>query len=136
MLQAGVRSARGNVPVGFPPELTPYSFLSGNGRSRILSYRRMPHQGNPRVWPRKLPCPLGQGGRSAAWVPGSQVSSHPGQVKRPPSEGDPLSARAGGVATPGSKTAAFHREGRLCRMLSGLVFCRRFGLAFEFSGMA
>lgn len=30
-------------------------------KSRVLSYRKMPHQGNSCVWPGKLPCPLGQG---------------------------------------------------------------------------
>lgn len=38
------------------------------GKSRVLSYKKMPHQGKPCVWPRKLPCrPGGWGvvGRSA-----------------------------------------------------------------------
>lgn len=30
-------------------------------KSRVLSYRKILHQGNPQVWPGKLPCPLEQG---------------------------------------------------------------------------
>ena len=36
-------------------------FCLALAKSRVLSYRKTLHQGNPRVWPGKLPYPLGQG---------------------------------------------------------------------------
>lgn len=42
------------------------------GKSRVLSYKKMPHQGKPCVWPRKLPCRLGDG----VWWGAQQVDFH------------------------------------------------------------
>lgn len=100
-----------DVPTGFLPELTPHSFLFACGQEQSIVIQKMPHQGNPCVWPGKLPCRLGQRvwwGLLAGWVLVRQVSSPPGPVRRPLLESHQLSIRAGGLATPGPKTSAFH----------------------------
>lgn len=84
-------------------------FCLAQAKSRVLSYRKTLHQGNPRVWPGKLPYPLGQGVQRGAGMGAfsSLTSRFAGQFPSGEWAFFLHSARAGGPSTPGSKTSAF-----------------------------
>lgn len=109
------------------------------GKSRVLSYKKMPHQGKPCVWPRKLPCrPGGWGvvGRSAGRLPCSQGSTRPG--KGGELHWRPIGFLPGQVVPPhlDSRHLLFTQGEWLCQLLSGFIFWRRLGLFSEFAGRA